>query len=261
MTAGDPVTGEVRGTVALIGPGRAGRAVTAALGRAGHRLTAAVGRGDPLTVVASAETVVIATPDDSVAGVARALAGHAGPGSLVVHLSGASGLDVFDALRDARPDVRLGSLHPLQSLTGGPADVDRLTGSWFAVAGPPEVADLARDCGGHPFTVTDRALYHAAACVASNHLVALLGQVERLAGAAGVPAEAFWPLVAGSFANVQAVGACSALTGPVARGDVATVARHLQALPVDELDAYRALARAALRLTGRVDAELEELLS
>ncbi len=232
-----------------------------ALGRSGHRLAATVGRGDPLTAVARAEIVVIATPDRAVAGVAHSLVEHAGPASLVVHLSGSSGLEALDALREGRPDVRLGALHPLQSLTGGPDDVDRLTGSWFAVAGPPAVADLARACGGHPFTVTDRALYHAAACVASNHLVALLGQVERLAGAVGVPAEAFWPLVAGSFANVQAVGARPALTGPVARGDVATVARHLHALPIDEIAPYRALAREALRLTGRADAELEELLS
>ena len=103
-----------------------------------------------------------------------------------------------------------------------------------------------------PFRVDacDRVRYHAAACVASNHLVALLGQVERLAAHAGVPLEAFLPLVRGTVENVADLGPAAALTGPVARGDLETVARHLDELPDDERDAYRALVVEARRLTA-----------
>jgi predicted short-subunit dehydrogenase-like oxidoreductase (DUF2520 family) len=113
-----------------------------------------------------------------------------------------------------------------------------------------------------PFRVapTHRAQYHAAATIASNHLVALLGQAVRIAEAAGVPPEALLPLVRASVDNVEALGADDALTGPVARGDADTVARHLATLPPDERAAYRALAREALRLTGRDDPALRALL-
>jgi predicted short-subunit dehydrogenase-like oxidoreductase (DUF2520 family) len=126
------------------------------------------------------------------------------------------------------------------------------------------VRALAEQAGMRPFTVTPgaRAGYHAAACVASNHLVALLGQVERLAREAGVPFEAFLPLVRASVDNVDELGPAGALTGPVARGDSSTVAAHLDALPDDERAAYRAGALAALRLAGRDDdVELSAVLS
>jgi predicted short-subunit dehydrogenase-like oxidoreductase (DUF2520 family) len=96
----------------------------------------------------------------------------------------------------------------------------------------------------------DRVRYHAAACVASNHLVALLGQVQRLADHTGVPFEAFLPLVRGTVDNVDELGPNAALTGPVARGDFDTVARHLDALPDEERDAYRALVLEAERLAA-----------
>lgn len=105
-----------------------------------------------------------------------------------------------------------------------------MNGRWF------EVADA------------DRPLYHAAAAVASNHLVALLGQVDRIAGSIGVPPEAYLDLARASLENVARLGPSLALTGPVARGDWDTVARHLAALDPSEHDAYRALAAAARRL-------------
>ncbi|MHB1855508.1 MAG: DUF2520 domain-containing protein, partial [Acidimicrobiales bacterium] len=96
-----------------------------------------------------------------------------------------------------------------------------------------------------------RALYHATATVASNHLVALLGQVERLASELDLPPEAFIALARGSLDNVAALGAIRALTGPVARGDWETVQRHRAALPPRERDLYEALAAEAARLAGR----------
>lgn len=267
----------------LVGPGRAGTSVALALLRRGWSVRAVAGRspdapstrraaallGDAPAVTAGAagkdsQVVIVATPDQAIAAVAGALSSSLEPDALVVHLSGAAGLEVFDEVRAARPDVRFGAMHPLQSLPSAEIGVDRLEGAWCAVDGPPDVARMAEVAGMRPFTLRAgadaRTVYHAAACVASNHLVALLAQVDRLAALAGVPFDAFVPLVRSTVANVVELGPAAALTGPVARGDVATVAAHLAALPADERDSYRFGASEALRLTTGHDAELESLL-
>jgi len=259
-------------TFALVGPGRAGTAVALALVARGVRPVAVAGRAPdaPSTLAAArdlgapavatvdagrgADLVVLAPPDAAIAAAAAAVAPSVEPGALVVHLSGAATLAVLDPLATGRPDVERGSLHPLQSLPGGALGRDRLPGSWCAVDGPPRVERLALTLGLRPFRAgtadADRARYHAAACVASNHLVALLGQVERLAADAGVPFDAFLPLVRATLDNVDELGPTGALTGPVARGDRDTVRRHLDVLDDDEVDAYLALAREAARLAG-----------
>jgi predicted short-subunit dehydrogenase-like oxidoreductase (DUF2520 family) len=211
---------------------------------------------------AGAGLVVIATPDAAIASVARACAPSLERGALVVHLAGSHGLDVFDALRETRPDVRVGALHPLQSFPSTSAGLERLPGSYAAVAGDEQVEQLAQELELRPFRVADelRAQYHAAAVVASNHVVALLGQVERMAKACGVPFHAFEPLVLASIENAFRLRPERALTGPVARGDLATVQAHLETLDPGERDAYRALAREAARLAGRRDNALDRLL-
>lgn len=268
---------------ALVGPGRAGTSHALALHRRGWSARAVAGRepdaastrrtarllgGVRVVGVEEAgrasDVVILATPDDTIPVVARAVAASVEPGALVVHLSGAAGLDALDGLRAARPDVRVGSLHPLQSLPSPELGVERLEGAWCAVEGPDDVAGIAELAGLRPFRLRPdeqtRAVYHAAACVASNHLVALLAQVERLAARAGVPFEAFIPLVRTTLENTAELGPAAALTGPVARGDVATVAAHIEALPDDERVAYRAGAVEALRLVGRQHPELAALL-
>lgn len=253
---------------ALVGPGRAGTALTEALTRAGWTLTGVAGRvpDAPSTRAAadrfgvspravgevgrSTAVVVVATPDGVVAEVAAELAPCVEQGALVVHLAGSRGLEVFEKLAQARPDVRLGACHPLMTLAGTRADGERLRGAWFAVDGDPGASAVAEAAGGRVFRVADRVSYHAAACVASNHLVALMGQVERLAARAGVPAEAFLPLAEATLANVGERGVRASLTGPVARGDTDTVAAHLDALPESERPPYRAFAREALRLAN-----------
>jgi predicted short-subunit dehydrogenase-like oxidoreductase (DUF2520 family) len=124
------------------------------------------------------------------------------------------------------------------------------------------VERIALSLGMRPFRIadTDRVTYHAAAAIASNHLVALLAQAGRLAERAGVPPAALVPLARATLDNVERHGARDALTGPVARGDVDTVRRHLAELPDDEAATYRALASEALRLSRRDDRELAELL-
>jgi predicted short-subunit dehydrogenase-like oxidoreductase (DUF2520 family) len=128
----------------------------------------------------------------------------------------------------------------------------RLRGASFAVAGDPLVGDVVAALGGRAFAVADehRAAYHAAAVIASNHLVALLGQAQRVAATAGVPLAAYLDLVRQTVDNVAALGPAEALTGPVRRGDEATVARHLAVLDPSERAAYEALADAARRLVA-----------
>jgi predicted short-subunit dehydrogenase-like oxidoreductase (DUF2520 family) len=187
---------------------------------------------------ADVDLLVLATPDGAVADVAAAVA----PGPAVVaHLAGSLGLDVL------APHERRAGLHPLRSIPTGETD---LRGAWFAVAGDPIAGEVVDALGGHRVEVADgdRAAYHAAACIAANHLVALLGQVERVAATAGVPLEAYLDLVRATVDNIAELGPAEALTGPVARGDQATIDRHLEALPPDERPAYEAMVDAARRL-------------
>jgi predicted short-subunit dehydrogenase-like oxidoreductase (DUF2520 family) len=167
--------------------------------------------------------------------------------AVVAHCAGSLGLEVL------APAPRRASVHPLVALPDARRGAAALQGAWFAVAGDDEVRRVVAALDGHAVAVDDeqRALYHAAAVIASNHLVALMGQVERLAAAVGLPLEAFLDLVRGTIDNVAALGAREALTGPVARGDWATVGRHLAALPAAEREAYLALAAAAAQLVDR----------
>jgi len=266
--------------LALVGPGRAGTTVAAALVARGWTALAVAGRSlaaastraaadrlgatvmDVADAGRNADLVIVATPDAVIADTGAALAPSLRPGALVVHLSGACARDELDKVHAARPDVEVGALHPLQSLPSPEVGLRRLPGSWCAVEGPPSVERLALSLGLRPFRVAhgDRARYHAAATIASNHLVALLGQAARIADAAGVPPEALLPLIRASVDNVDTLGPADALTGPVSRGDGDTVARHLEALAPHDATTYRVLAREALALSGRDDAALRELL-
>ena len=271
---------ETQWALALVGPGRAGTTLAVALARAGCRPVAVAGRSPdassvrraaelldaPACSVAEAgrgaDLVLLGVPDAVIADVGAALVPGLRPGALVVHLSGACTLDELHKLHVDRPDVVLGSLHPLQSFPSVDVGVTRLAGSWCAVDGPPLVEQLATRVGLRPFRVDDerRAAYHAAATIASNHLVALLGQAQRVADTAGVPVEALLPLVRATLDNVDELGPERALTGPVARGDVETVLRHLDALPEDQRAAYRALAEQARRLARPDDDAMRRAL-
>jgi predicted short-subunit dehydrogenase-like oxidoreductase (DUF2520 family) len=267
--------------LALVGPGRAGTAMALRLSRRGWAVRAVAGREpvapstrraaahrgascvDVCEAGRDAELVVIATPDAAIAPAANAVAPSLRTGALAVHLSGAAGPEAFDGLRAGRPDVRTGVLHPLQTLPSPEAGAARLDDAWCAVDGPAAEA-LAAELGLRPFPLpadpVARRTYHAAACVASNHLVALLGQVVRLGATCGVPFDAFLPLVRASLDNVTDAGAMAALTGPDARGDAATVVAHLDALPADERELYVAVARGARRLVAGSAGPLDDVL-
>jgi predicted short-subunit dehydrogenase-like oxidoreductase (DUF2520 family) len=209
--------------------------------------------GDDLTAAAvGVDVVIIATPDGAVAEVAAAIAPVAS--TVVLHLSGALGLDVL------APHRRRASLHPLVPLPSPEVGRVRLrSGITFAVAGDPMARTLATALGGRCIEIPDedRAAYHAAACIAANHVVALLGQVERVAASIGLGIDAFLPLAAAAVADVADRGPAAALTGPAARGDDVTVARHRAVLAPDELAAYDAGVALARRLARQgADGEL-----
>jgi predicted short-subunit dehydrogenase-like oxidoreductase (DUF2520 family) len=209
-------------SIAIVGAGRLGSALTAALDAAGLPVRGPLGRGADAR---GATAVLLCVPDGEIA----AAAAHVARGPLVGHCSGATGLDVL-APHEAF------SLHPLMTVPAG-AGPDVLRGAGCAVDGstPRALAAaeaLAAALGLRATHVADedRAAYHAAASIASNFLVTLEGFAERLAATAGVERELLVPLVRAAVDNWAARGAEDALTGPIARGDEATVARQRAAV-------------------------------
>lgn len=199
--------------------------------------------------------VVLAVPDRVVGQVASALPAAAG-GSAAVHVSGALGLAALEPAR--RRGWQTGSFHPLLSFASRRAP-EALAGITIAVdASSAELLagleDLARGLGATPRRVPDeaRAVYHAAAVLASNYVVALAGVAAELLTEAGwtraAAVEALAPLVSGVAEDLRAESLPAALTGPIARGDVETVRRHLAALADRPARVYRIVGQAALQL-------------
>lgn len=244
----------------IIGAGRAGGSFAAALEGVGWQVELRHHGDDLHDAAAGVALVLICVPDGSIATVAASVEPH--QGAVVAHCAGSLGPAVLGPALHGTHAHRA-TLHPLVSLPSPEVGADRLRGAWYGIAGDPTalrlVERVVEQLGGRGVVVADedRAAYHAAAVVASNHLVALLGQVERIAAGVGVPLEAFLALAAGSLDNVAALGPAAALTGPVARGDWTTVQRHLDALDPAERDAYLALVAAAARLAARDVPELE----
>jgi pantoate--beta-alanine ligase len=220
--------------------------LAAALADAGCDVREVLARHDDVARAArGVDVLVIATPDSAIADVAARVVPV--PGTVVVHLSGALGLEAL------APHPRRASLHPLVPLPSPEVGRVRLrSGITFAAAGDPVAAELARLLGGSVVVVEDehRAAYHAAACMAANHLVALMGQVERVATTAGLDLDAFLGLARAALTDVAELGPASALTGPAARGDDATLERHRLALDAGELPGYDAGVALARRLAS-----------
>lgn len=216
--------------LAIVGAGRAGSSIARAAGRGGIPVEV-LGRGDRLGAERGDTAVLLCVPDREIANACAAVADAGAP--FVGHVSGASGLEALDAARAGGASVF--SLHPLQTIPDGRTE---LAGAPCAVSGETDAARavarwLASACEMVPFAVPEegRAAYHAAAAMASNFLVALEESAAALLAQAGVdePRDVLAPLVLRTAANWSTDGA-GALTGPIARGDHATVARHLEAL-------------------------------
>ncbi|GAA2693250.1 Rossmann-like and DUF2520 domain-containing protein [Actinoplanes palleronii] len=248
-------------TVGLIGAGRVGAVLGAALNAAGHRVVAAAAVSAasrdraarllpdaailPADEVARAATdlLLLAVPDDALRGVVAGLAGTGAlrPGQLVAHTSGAHGLDVFG-------DVNGMALHPAMTFTGADSDVARLPGIAWGVTTRDRVfaTRLIADLGGVPEWIAEdaRPVYHAALAHGANHLVTLVNEAADVLRAAGVeePARVLTPLLTAALDNALRMGD-AALTGPVSRGDAGTVAKHLARMPARAVPAYLSLAR------------------
>ncbi len=230
--------------ITLIGPGRLGTALARAATGAGVDVTLA-GRAGLGRACAGAEVVLLCVPDDEIAGAGTAVAAAAPRLRLIGHTSGATGLDAL-----AATGVAAFSLHPLQTIPGGNAV---LVGAPAAIEGTSAEAlalarALAEALAMRPFELPpgSRAAYHAAASIASNFLIALEESAAALLDAAGIEdgRALLTPLVLRSAASWAEAGP-AALTGPIARGDAATVGRHLEAIAATapELEPlYRALA-------------------
>jgi predicted short-subunit dehydrogenase-like oxidoreductase (DUF2520 family) len=241
-------------SIRIIGAGRAGLSFEGALRGAGHDVLGVWHHTDDLSEAAlGVDVLLLAVPDRAIAATAAAVAPI--PGTVVLHCSGSSTLEVL------APHERRGSLHPLVTLPEPVLGALRLRGGlFFAVAGDPAAEELALGLGGHPVVVPDsrRAGYHAAATIAANHLVALLGQVERVAATVGLPLQAFLPLAQGALDDVGFLGPAAALTGPASRGDLATLDRHRAVLDESERYGYEAGVSLAERLAGEREARAEE---
>ncbi len=265
---------------AIVGPGRVGTALAMLLAGAGYDFAGAAGRSlgsaqtackligagvattNAADVAAAAELVLITTPDDAIGTVCAELAPHLPQGAVVAHCSGALPSSFLSPARAAGSHV--GSLHPLQTLPTVEQAVELLPGSYCCIEGDPEAVDVlegvARAIGARPLVIAteSKALYHAAAVMACNYLVTLQDAAVQLGTAAGLDGEEFlralMPLVRGTVHNLEQVGLPNALTGPIERGDVETVRRHLDAIDRDAPEAlplYKLLGRNTVDLAAR----------
>jgi len=259
--------------VGVIGAGRVGAVLAAALRARGHEIVAVAGESDasmrrvaellpgvpvdkPTAVARASDVLLLTVPDDMLDNVATQLAasGALHAGQYVVHTSGSHGLRVLE------PAVRVGAravaAHPAMTFTGTARDLDRLSACVFGVTAGPAERDWARqlvdELGGEVMWVPEdrRSLYHAGLAHGANHLVTLVSQAMELLGAAGAddPAAILRPLLVAALDNALSEGD-AALTGPIVRGDVNTVRAHLAQITAtapDTLPSYIALARATL---------------
>jgi predicted short-subunit dehydrogenase-like oxidoreductase (DUF2520 family) len=268
--------------VGVVGAGRVGAVVAAALQAAGHEITAVAGESaasrtrietllptvhvdKPTAVARSCDLLLLTVPDDMLANVVTMLSasGAIRRDQYVVHTSGKHGLAVL------APAAALGAhvlaMHPAMTFTGTDVDLDRLPGCVFGVTAEPATRALAEtlvaDLGGRMVTVEEdrRTLYHAGLAHGANHLVTLVAQAMDLLRASGAedPAGTLRPLLTAALDNALSYGD-AALTGPIVRGDVETVRAHLADIATTSpvtLESYVVMARATANravLDGRL---------
>jgi predicted short-subunit dehydrogenase-like oxidoreductase (DUF2520 family) len=275
---------------ALLGAGSVGTGVGYLLSQRGHhaawvasRSTASAERAAELLGASpvdgerlpsgEAEVVLLGVPEKAIDEAARRIAGVVAPGNVVCHFAGVVGTEPLKAAVDAGAGAC--ALHPVQACPDVGAAIDRLPGSAWGVTASEGMDGWAarlveHDLAGTPVAVAegDRALWHAAAVTVSNGLAALWDVGASILEAIGEPSpeRVLGPLAAGTLANTRAASMGAALTGPVVRGERATLCRHLEALErrsPEDVGSYALAARliaSSARRTGRLDPEFGKLL-
>ena len=257
--------------IGVVGAGRVGAVLAAALREAGHEIAAVAGESHasrtridtllpgvrvdkPTAVSRACDLLLLTVPDDMLSNVVTMLAasGAIREGQYVVHTSGKHGLAVLQPAADAGAHVL--AMHPAMTFTGTDVDLARLAGCVYGVTANPDTDDLAAklvaDLRGRLLRVEEdrRALYHAGLAHGANHLVTLVSQAMDLLRDSGAddPAATLRPLLTAALENALEYGS-AALTGPIVRGDVETVRAHLRDIAANRpatLESYVAMARA-----------------
>ena len=268
-------------TIAIVGAGRVGRALGTRLRELGWSVGAVVTRSEGTArkavraigggqahagstrQVVGADVILIATPDSAIERVAQSLAkigGNEWRGRIVLHTSGALDRSALAAL--GKRGAAIGSIHPLQTFSG--AAIPNLDGAVFGVEGDRKAQGMARriarELGGVPVRLEsrDKAAYHAAGAFASGLVLALVEAATRMLTARGFQRKRALQAVLGltrqTLENLERTGARAAWTGPIARGDFSTVARHaaaLRRLSAEHRAAYAAVSRLAAAVLAR----------
>lgn len=258
--------------IGFIGTGRVGTALAYRFYKAGQRVNSAYNRGpeglkrflgyvpsahpcsDPQEVLERSELVFVTVSDDAIEGVVKGLDWQ--KGHMVVHTSGAHSVEVLSSAREKGASV--GSFHPCQAFATVEQAIENIPGSVVAIEASDEglrgvLEDLARSIGCSTAFIPSegKVLYHAACVFASNYLVALVGVATELLGSIGVDlkrgTELLLPLIRGTVANIQNIGLPKCLTGPIARGDIGVIRKHLEALRGADPQAFELYARLGLK--------------
>lgn len=276
--------------IGFIGAGTVGTALAVRLKEKGYMVTAVASRtlasaerlagmvdscrvqDSPQSVAEAADIVFITTPDDVIPGVVSQINWHSGQS--VIHCSGADSLDILDPAGKAGACV--GAFHPLQTFASITHALENIPGSTFAVeADEPLLStlkEMALALNGQLIELKpgDKVIYHTAAVLACNYLVTLVKLATDLWQTFDVPpreaTRALLPLLRGTINNLDNVGLPDCLTGPIARGDLGTVRKHLAALETrapELLPSYRELGRQTLPISlakGKIDDQIAEEL-
>lgn len=274
-------------SIALIGPGRVGCAITKRLYQAGHPITAIVGRNYNKTVAAcefiscpishattelnglsKVDIVLLAVPDDRISTLAAKLQ-KLNNFSETTTLAHFSGLHSATVMHQQNSPVQLLSIHPLLPFADRQSAFLNLNNCPCALEGDASALSLGEQLihsiGGQCFLIKGekKDLYHTSACIASNFLVTLIAWARDLLSHCGIEnthaVPLLMPLIQATLDNIKAYGPEQGLTGPIVRGDCGTVIRHLEELKKtssNQLDTYLELGKLTLSLaekSGRLD--------
>jgi len=272
-------------TIGFIGAGTTGTALSVRLTRKGYRVIAVSSRSlasaeklakrlrrcqaykTTQEVVDAAQFVFITTPDDFIIQVAAKVHWHNGQN--VVHCSGAHSVDILESAK--KQGAKTGCFHPLQTFANAEQAIDNIPGSTFALEAEEPLLttlkEMANDLAGDWIILKggDKVLYHAAAVIACNYLVTLVKLAtdlwETFEISESKAIKALMPLLRGTLSNIENIGLPQCLTGPIARGDLGTLRKHLEALEKESpslLSTYKELGLQTIPIAlakGKIDSQ------